>query len=67
MFKILLADDSEADIFFTKEILNELNPNIIIDEVYNGEEAIEKIESGYVPDLILLDIKMPKVSGKELS
>jgi signal transduction histidine kinase/serine phosphatase RsbU (regulator of sigma subunit) len=33
----------------------------------DGPDAISKIESGKVPDLMLLDIMMPKMSGYEVS
>lgn len=32
----------------------------------NGQEALDKINEGLIPDLILLDVMMPKMSGLEV-
>lgn len=63
MSKILLIDD-EASIRQTlKEILE--YEKYQVEEVANGEEGLKKIESQHF-DLVLCDIKMPKMDGMEL-
>ena len=32
---------------------------------FSGEDALEKIKNGYVPDVILFDVIMPGLSGLE--
>ena len=63
MSKILLIDD-EASIRQTlKEILE--YEKYQVEEVANGAEGLKKIESEHF-DLVLCDIKMPKMDGMEL-
>jgi DNA-binding NtrC family response regulator len=63
MSKILLIDD-EASIRQTlKEILE--YEKYQVEEVANGAEGLKKIENEHF-DLVLCDIKMPKMDGMEL-
>ena len=57
--KILIADDEQSVRELVKRLLSQ---NYIVLEACDGEEAIE-IAHGEEPDLILLDIMMPKVDG----
>ena len=59
--KILIADDSEFMRNVLKDILKTSDYNNII-EADNGQTVIEKYKDES-PDLILLDIIMPKVDG----
>ena len=61
-YKILLVDDDKKMLKLFKDFL-ELEKYIIY-TAENGEEAIQKI--GIEPDIILLDINMPKMNGLEL-
>ncbi len=58
--KILVVDD-EPDVRFT--IKDDLEDEYEIVEAENGEKCIEKLKSGFIPDLVLLDIMMPGMSG----
>lgn len=70
--EILLVEDNPGDIRLAKEALKtaivETNINVALD----GEEAIAYLykEGKYVkavePDLILLDLNLPKVGGREV-
>lgn len=62
MATILIVDDEKAIRRSLKDIL-ELE-GYKVDEATNGEEALEKV-ANEVYDLILCDIKMPKVDGME--
>lgn len=59
----LLAVDDEPDILQLLKDYFELQGYLVM-TARNGEEAIEKASSG--PDLILLDINMPKMDGIEV-
>ena len=59
--KVLLADDDEALEMIVAEALGE---NVRIIRAPDGEDALEKLDSER-PDLILLDIIMPKKDGLE--
>lgn len=69
---ILLVEDSEGDILLTLELFRESVIDNRISVVMDGLEAIQflKNEGRYVdadrPDLILLDINLPRVDGKEV-
>ena len=60
--KILLVDDSSTILMMEKCILNNGPYELIT--AGNGEEAVRKA-SELQPDLILLDVIMPKMSGFE--
>ena len=62
--KLLIADDNYQDVFLAKDTIETLNIDIEIFEAENGIEAIAMIEKEH-PDIILLDIKMPKMDGLE--
>ena len=62
--KVLIADD-EQDIVETIKFNLELE-NIECIEAYDGEEALLKAKKEH-PDLIILDIMMPKINGYKVS
>jgi len=59
--KILVVDDSNALRFVISQITKEGNLGLTI-EAKDGYEAIKQYQI-CKPDLVLLDIKMPKVDG----
>ena len=62
MKKILIVDDEENIRFLYKEELEE--EGFLVELAENGEEALKKL-SGFQPDLVTLDIKMPGMGGIE--
>jgi CheY-like chemotaxis protein len=69
---ILLVDDNEGDILLTREALEEARIVNRISVAYDGVQALSflKKEPPFVqhesPDLILLDINLPRMDGTEL-
>ena len=61
--RVMVVDD-EPDIVKIVQISLEL-ANYEIIEAYSGEECLEKLEKDRPPELILLDIMMPGISGYE--
>lgn len=61
--KILLADD-ENSIITTLSIFLELS-GFEVETAPNGEEALSKIEQ-IMPDIVVLDILMPRTDGREV-
>jgi CheY-like chemotaxis protein len=62
--EILVAED-EADIaMILREILEMAGHNVTL--AIDGAMALELLESGPLPDIILADLKMPRMSGKRL-
>jgi DNA-binding NarL/FixJ family response regulator len=66
MFQILIVEDNPIFRQSLKEILKARFPDMVITEVSNGRDALKEIE-GLIPDLIFMDIKLPGVSGLELT
>jgi chemotaxis family two-component system response regulator Rcp1 len=69
---ILLIEDNEGDIVLTIEALKEARISNTIDVVRDGEKAMAfllkegEFAEAATPDLILLDINLPKIDGKEV-
>lgn len=61
--KILVADDIKQNVKLLRVILTSSEYDVI--EAYDGTEALEKAKTE-CPDLILLDIMMPKLTGYEV-
>jgi DNA-binding LytR/AlgR family response regulator len=62
--RIVIADDERPARMFLKNLLETFDDVEIIGEAENGAEAVEIIERTK-PDLALLDLQMPEVSGLE--
>lgn len=60
--RVLIVDDSPSIVQAAYDELEERGYRI--DVAYNGQEAIRRIEE-QIPDLIIMDIEMPKMSGDE--
>lgn len=69
---ILLVEDNPEDVRLTKEALIDTGLESTLNHVADGEEAIKYLEragqydASCRPDLILLDINMPKMDGHQV-
>ena len=67
---ILLVDDNEGDILLTREALDDAQIINKISIAYDGVEALrflrKQVGGANMPDLILLDINLPRMDGTEL-
>lgn len=61
--KILVVDDYAENVELVQELL--VTNGYQVTPAYSGEEALEKIKRE-IPDLILLDIMMPKIDGYQV-
>ena len=60
--RILIVDDNKLNIKVARRAIQDFN--FEIDEAYDGQECLDKINSGNKYDLILMDIMMPNMSGE---
>jgi two-component system response regulator len=69
---VLLVEDNENDVELTRLGLERAGMNLTLDRVVNGEEGIAYLrkegvyEKVQTPDLILLDLNMPRMDGREM-
>ncbi len=61
--KILIVDDAVDTVDLLKKRFR--SEGYDTEEAYNGEEALQKVPE-YNPDLIVLDVMMPKIDGYEV-
>lgn len=69
--QILVVDDDDADALMISEALENATTHTSVDRVADGREALDYLrrEGVYAnasrPDLILLDLNMPRMDGRE--
>lgn len=69
--RVLIVEDNKADARLVRALLEETGMPTQITMVGDGEKAIEMMESvangeRLAPDLVLLDINLPKKNGHEV-
>lgn len=69
--RVLLVEDSELDLQLTLDAFGEVLPQTRVDTARSGEEALEQLgqeieAGGELPDLVLLDLKLPGIPGSEV-
>ena len=75
-YSVLIADDSEVDQFFLRTALERNAPRLkVIGQLHDGSEVVEYLsgEKGFsdrdrfpLPDLLILDSRMPRMDGLEV-
>jgi two-component system, chemotaxis family, response regulator Rcp1 len=70
--QILLVEDDPDDVLLTSEVLRETRMPSDLHVVMDGEEAMDflhrkgRFEAAVVPDLVLLDLNLPKKDGRQV-
>jgi two-component system, chemotaxis family, response regulator Rcp1 len=71
-FEVLLVEDNPGDVFLTQEAFREGQVRLRLSVVGDGEEALRYLrregpfEDAPRPDLVLMDLNLPKKDGREL-
>lgn len=63
---VLVVDDDQPCCQMVADILESIG-GYKTKCAYGGEKALRKIEKGWKPDLIILDLMMPGMSGQDLA
>jgi CheY-like chemotaxis protein len=65
---LLIIDDDVEDQEIFIEALHEVDPSVACDSVVSGEDAFHflEINKSRLPELIFLDMNMPKLNGKQV-
>jgi CheY-like chemotaxis protein len=70
--RVLLVEDSPGDVQLTQEFFRDTNYEIRLNVAYDGVEAMDYLHrkgayfAAIRPDLILLDLNLPKMDGREV-
>ncbi|MEM1425867.1 MAG: response regulator, partial [Cyanobacteria bacterium P01_H01_bin.130] len=64
-FQVLVVDDDPLNVQVLTERLK--MSNYAIAQASSGQEALEIVQGGFRPDLVLLDVMMPRMSGYEVA
>ncbi|UCD13201.1 MAG: response regulator [Thermoplasmatales archaeon] len=65
MKKIMVVDDNPDHLHSIKQILEKMGDDYKVTCASSGMRCLKLLENNDVPDLILLDIMMPKMNGWE--
>ena len=62
----LIGDDDPDDQELFLEALKEIDEDFVCVTAFDGQEVLDKLENSlFVPDMIFLDLNMPKMNGHE--
>lgn len=65
--RLFIIDDDVEDQEIFMEAVREVDHGIECSSATNGEEALKRLQTNNVlPDLIFLDLNMPKLNGKQI-
>lgn len=63
--KVLVVDDNLTNVKIAQHYLKDAGCEVL--EAYNADDTLELLKSGNIPDVIIIDYKMPETDGIVLS
>jgi CheY-like chemotaxis protein len=64
--RVLLVEDDANDVLFFQMALRSRRAEIDLEVAGDGAAAVRRLEAGPPPDRVILDLKLPLVSGIEV-
>lgn len=70
--RLLVVEDSESDVELLREALSDSEPDVTLDIVRHGEDALSflrregEFAGAEHPDLVVLDLNLPRMGGFEV-
>jgi len=67
--QVFIVEDNDPDVFLVEEALRSQGIRCQIQQCHDGEEAIRVLShiiAAHVPDIIIVDLNLPKVTGFEI-
>ncbi len=64
--RVLVVEDNKTDVFLIREALQSAGVRAEIDVVHDGQAALRFLDEEARPALVLLDLNLPKYSGREV-
>jgi DNA-binding response OmpR family regulator len=67
--EVFIVEDNDPDVFLVEEALRSQGVEARMQRCHDGEEAIQtlsKIGEAHLPDIIIIDLNLPKVTGLEI-
>ncbi|WP_084047298.1 response regulator [Deinococcus hopiensis] len=58
-----MVDDDPADVLLAQMALDELNAPVKVEVSHDGVRALARLKNGPTPDLVLMDMNMPALTG----
>lgn len=65
VLKVLFVDDDTDELYLFNEALEQSELPIILTRAHDGNQLLNELKCGRVPDIILVDINMPYKDGIE--
>ena len=67
MFQVLIVEDNPSDVLLIREAIRTSNIPVDVTIAYDGNTALRMLaDAGPAPDLIILDLNLPRIGGLEL-
>lgn len=63
---LLLVDDDPSEFIFLEDALDATEAAHTLAYAETGREALDRLETGARPDIMILDLRMPEMSGFEV-
>lgn len=64
-YSVLVVDDDDDDFMLLADHIGHCQQNVSLVYAQNGVKATQKLQEGFHPNLILVDVQMPLMDGYE--